>query len=80
MAHKLQFTMECQIYEAIEMTETCIRFIDSGSGNTASAEQLNLVSIADLKYISGFNISINKTWHINCRNSDVSKILDWLVI
>ena len=25
------------------------------------------------------NITINKTWHANCRNRDVSKILDWLV-
>ena len=80
MARQLQHLGKCQIYEAIEMTETCIRLIDSGSGNTASAEQLNLVSIAGLKYVSGFNIGINKTWHTNCRNPDVSKILDWLVI
>ena len=25
------------------------------------------------------NITINKTWHANCMNRDVSKILDWLV-
>jgi hypothetical protein len=26
-----------------------------------------------------FNITINRTWHVICRNLDVSKILDWLV-
>lgn len=62
------------------MTETCIRLIDSGSGNTDSAEQLALVSIARPKFDLGSKISINRTWHANCRNSDVSKILDWLVI
>ena len=25
------------------------------------------------------NLTINKTWHANCRKSAVSKILDWLV-
>ena len=25
------------------------------------------------------NFTINKTWHADCRNTAVSKILDWLV-
>ena len=25
------------------------------------------------------NLTINKTWHANCRKPAVSKILDWLV-
>ena len=25
------------------------------------------------------NVTINKTWHANCKKPNVSKILDWLV-
>ena len=80
MAHKLQVKGKCQIYEAIEMTETYIRLIDSGGGNTEPAEQLNLVSIANPVVDLGSKIANGKTWHATCRKPDVSKILDWLVI
>ena len=72
--------MECQIYEAIEMTETYIRLIDSGGGNTEPAEQLTLVSIANPVVDLRSKITVGKTWHATCRKLDVSKILDWLVI
>ena len=61
------------------MTETYIRLIDSGGGNTESAEQLTLVSIANPVDDLGFKITVSKTWHAICRKPHVSKILDWLV-
>lgn len=80
MAHNLQVTGKCQIYEAIEMSETYTRLIDSGGGNTDPAEQLALVSIAKSAVVLGSKITNGKTWHATCRKTDVSKILDWLVI
>ena len=79
MAHKLQVKGKCQIYEAIEMTETYIRLIDSGGGNTEPAKQLALVSIANPVVDLRSKITVGKTWHATCRKPDVSKILDWLV-
>ena len=80
MAHKLQVKGKCQIYEAIEMTETYIRLIDSGGGNTEPAKQLALVSIANPVVDLRSKITVGKTWHATCRKPDVSKFLDWLVI
>jgi len=80
VAHKLQVKGKCQIYEAIEMTETYIRLIDSGGGNTEPAKQLALVSIANPVVDLRSKITVGKTWHATCRKPDVSKILDWLVI
>jgi len=79
VAHKLQVKGKCQIYEAIEMTETYIRLIDSGGGNTEPAKQLALVSIANPVVDLRSKITVGKTWHATCRKPDVSKILDWLV-
>lgn len=62
------------------MTETCKRLIDSGGGNTEPAKQLTLVSIANPVDDLGSKFTVGKTWHATCRKSDVSKILDWLVI
>lgn len=62
------------------MTETYIRLIDSGGGNTEPAKQLALVSIANPVVDLRSKITVGKTWHATCRKPDVSKILDWLVI
>jgi hypothetical protein len=62
------------------MTETHIQLIDGGGGDAAAFGQLASVSIAPWMFDFGSNITINKTWHANCKKSDVSKILDWLVI
>ena len=62
------------------MSETDIRLIDSGGGNAEPAEQLNLVSIANPVVDLGSKVTNGKTWHATCKKSDVSKILDWLVI
>ena len=80
MAHKLQVVRKCQIYEAIEMTETYVRLMDRGGGNTEPAGQLVLVSIANPVVNLSSKITVGKTWHTNCKKSDVSKILDWLVL
>ena len=80
MAHKLQVVRKCQIYEAIEMTETYVRLMDRGGGNAEPAEQLGLVSIANPVVNLSSKIIVGKTWHTNCRKPDVSKILDWLVL
>ena len=62
------------------MTETYLRLIDSGGGNTEPAKQLTLVSIANSFGDLGSKVTVGKTWHATCRKRDVSKILDWLVI
>jgi len=62
------------------MSETYIRLIDSGGGNTDPAEQLTLVSIANPFGDLESKITLGKTWHATCRKPDVSKFLDWLVI
>jgi hypothetical protein len=80
MAHKLQALGKCQIYEAIEMTETYIRLMDSGGDNTELARESTLVSIADLEMGLVSKISPCKVWHASCKKPNVSKILDWLVI
>jgi hypothetical protein len=71
---------ESQTFEVIEMTETRKQLVNSGGAVRMAVlpwgSPLTVVLTNDLTS----NISINKTWHANCKKPDVSKILDWLVL
>ena len=62
------------------MTETRTQWMsgDCAAGMTVVPFALpsNTLTMFDLRS----NITSNRTWHVNCRKHDVSKILDWLVI
>ena len=62
------------------MTETCKQMVHSGGAVRMAVMQWGSLSTAVLTNDLTSNISINKTWHANCRKPDVSKILDWLVL
>ena len=62
------------------MTETCKQMVHSSAAVRMAVMPWGSRSTAVLTNDLTSNISINKTWHANCRNRDVSKILDWLVL
>jgi hypothetical protein len=62
------------------MTKSRIQLIDSSDGDAADVRKLSSVSIASFTSNFGYKITINKTWHANCRDHAVSKFLDWLVL
>jgi hypothetical protein len=71
---------ECQTFEVIEMTETRKQLVHSGGAVRMAVMPWGSPSTAVLTNDLTSNISINKTWHANCKKPDVSKILDWLVL
>jgi hypothetical protein len=71
---------ECQTFEVIEMTETRKQLVHSGGAVGMAVMPWGSSSTAVLTNDLTSNITINKTWHENCRKPDVSKILDWLVL
>jgi hypothetical protein len=71
---------ERQTFEVIEMTEMCKQLVHSGGAVGMAAMPWGSLSTTVLTNDLTSNITINKTWHANCRKTDVSKILDWLVL
>ena len=71
---------ESQTFEVIEMTETRKQLVHSGGDDRMAVMPWGSPSTVVLTNDLTSNISINKTWHANCKNPDVSKILDWLVL
>jgi hypothetical protein len=71
---------ECQTFEVIEMTETRKQLVHSGSAVDMAVMPWGSPSTTVLANDLTSSITINKTWHANCRKPDVSKILDWLVL
>jgi len=71
---------ERQIFEVIEMTETRKQIVHSGGAAGLTVMPCGLPSMTVLTNDLPSNVTINKTWHANCRELDVSKILDWLVL
>jgi len=61
------------------MTETRKQLVHSGGAVGMAVMPWRSYSTAVLTHDLTSNITINKTWHANCRKLDVSKILDWLV-
>ena len=61
------------------MTETREQLVNSGGAVAVSVMPWGSPSTVPLTNDLMSEITFNKTWHINCREIDVSKILDWLV-
>ena len=61
------------------MNETRKQLVHSGGAVAVSVMPWESSSTAGLTNDLTSNITINKTWHANCRKPAVSKILDWLV-
>ncbi|NBR38662.1 MAG: hypothetical protein EBT93_04455 [Alphaproteobacteria bacterium] len=70
---------KCQTFEAIDMLTRYMQFMVGHDSLVVPPPQLADVSIASLVQNFVSNLTINKTWHADCRKSAVSKILDWLV-
>jgi len=71
---------ERQTFEVIEMTETRKQMVHSGGAAGLTVMPWGSPSMTVLTNDLPSNVTINKTWHANCRKPDVSKILDWLVL
>ena len=62
------------------MTEMRKQLVHSGGAVGMAVMPWESPSTAVLTNDLTSNITINKTWHANCRKYGVSKILDWLVL
>ena len=61
------------------MTNAREYLMNNRSGLTVTNSQSTDLSAAYLRMNKCWKTNFNKTWHADCRDKAVSKILDWLV-
>jgi len=71
---------QCQMFEAKEVLRLRRGIKRGGSLNAAGQKTVGSLSTVTLTLCFTYSTGINRNWHASCKETNVSKILDWLVL